>query len=562
MIRTRAIINNLSYDDLVKQRIIPDLMPFLSPDVIAIKKYSPFVYANKHPNHFASFGVLMDYIIRAGLRINLQQKVELGVDPTAEVIQSLPDHKVAEAISIMNAYETSKNMNDIARSALELTTLLMGKCDYTHEMMAKYVPTLVNIVKDIIIKWNHFAFYLSGTVKFNAEYSYGCFAGHPDVITDQSILEIKTTGSFPKMAKESCLQVLAYYAIMKPKLPSVKYVGFILPLQRTISVYDVSTWDSARYLQLLSAEGDKLGRNVFTLNLGDGLDLGRIIQQLANIDVNQTLVDMSQQVNLGGISQPGHINNIGAHISKGKNIEKTLLDFTNRYPGLPCQMFLANPRNGKRNGKTAGQIAGAANVIKSTGLLYFTHAPYVINMCANACDDKGEYWQQRILNEDLAYTVAMGGRGVVVHTGARMKHTEEDAMTIMEHMVRSALPYATETCPLLLETPCGEGTEVCRYIQDLGGFFFRFNDEERKKLGVCIDTAHIHGAGYDTLPYFQHWEKHCNVSIKLVHFNDSQVECGACVDRHAAPGEGFIGMDRMVAVAQWCEERRIPMVRE
>lgn len=223
---------------------------------------------------------------------------------------------------------------------------------------------------------------------------------------------------------------------------------------------------------------------------------------------------------------------------------------------------MGNPRTGRRDAETVKQVAEAAKVIMENGLNYFTHAPYVINMCANECDANRRYWQQEILNEELVYTAAMGGKGVVVHTGARKQRTEEEGLAIMEHMVRSALPYATETCPLLLETPCREGTEVCGQIQDLGNFFYRFTEEERKKLGLCADSCHIFAANYDPLQYMQHWEQHCPVPIKLVHFNDSAAECGSCKDRHAPPGHGHIGMKRMNEIAQWCHERNIPMVRE
>ena len=190
------------------------------------------------------------------------------------------------------------------------------------------------------------------------------------------------------------------------------------------------------------------------------------------------------------------------------------------------------------------------------------HAAYVINLSANVCDPVDGYWQQRILNEDLAFTVAMGGKGVVVHTGARKNLSEEEALNIMEHMVRSALPYATESCPLLLETCCGEGSEIVTKIEELGSFFFRFSTEERKKLGLCMDTCHSHAAGYDPLTYLQHWEQYCHTPIRLIHFNDSATPQGSHVDRHAAPGAGYIGMEKMQAIAQWAYERNIPMVRE
>ena len=128
-------------------------------------------------------------------------------------------------------------------------------------------------------------------------------------------------------------------------------------------------------------------------------------------------------------------------------------------------------------------------------------------------------------------------------------------------MVRNSLSYATESCPLLLETSCGEGTEVLTKIEELGTFFYRFSVEERKKLGVCIDTCHVFAAGYQPLSYLEHWEKYCKIPIILVHFNDSKGICGSCLDRHVYPGYGNIGV-RMIEIAKWCKSRNIQMVIE
>lgn len=171
MIRTRAIIAKLSYDDLVKQGIIPDLLPLInqSQSTIATKRYPPFVYKAKD---FASFGMLFDYIIRAGLRINLKQNVELGPDPNSNYIQNLPDKEMLEMLSCLNRYETSTNMNEIANSSLVLTSTICGRESYTKEEIQRYVPTIVNVIKEIIAKWNALGGFLNGTVKFNTEFSH------------------------------------------------------------------------------------------------------------------------------------------------------------------------------------------------------------------------------------------------------------------------------------------------------------------------------------------------------------------------------------------------------
>jgi deoxyribonuclease-4 len=402
----------------------------------------------------------------------------------------------------------------------------------TLDQIKNYIPTLVNMIKEIVNKYKYYEYYLSGTIKYNTEYKYKEFAGHPDIVTDTCVLDIKTTSSFTKMSKESCLQVLAYYALIKSQNPNIQTIGFVLPMQREIILCDVSSWDFTKYLQILS----------------DGAN---------NLIQKQTMYKFSSLLICNQNWDKSLFMNIGAHIPKGKHIATSLQEFTLKYPGCPCQMFLGNPRTGKRSAKTIDQIPEAAAVIVNSGLIYFTHASYVINLCSNKHDQDG-CWQQKYLNEDLQYTVAMGGKGVVVHTGQSTNKSVNDALSTMENMIRIALAYATEECPLLLETPCNEGTEVCGKIEELNDFFLRFSSEEQKKLGLCVDTCHVFAAGYDPLLYLQSWLKiHNDISIKLVHFNDSLGKCGSCIDRHATPGLGNIGIDKMNKIAEYCIENNM-----
>lgn len=544
MIHTRSVVEKLSYDALVKQGVIPDVYPLIqqSPTATAVKRYPPFVYKAKE---FSFFGMFWDYVVRAGLRMNLLD-VKCGVDSYTEMVQSLPDAEMLAMMAEISSYESSNNMNDIARTALTITSQLYNGKPYTQGEIQGYVPTMVNVIKELINRWKVYHAQLIGPVCFNTEYTHGQLFGHPDIVTKTCVLDIKTTTSFIKMSKEACLQVLAYYALIKPSNPDMQYIGFVLPMQREVLIYHLGNWNPSQYLQLLTSEADKLANTNIVIDELDENTKQRIIAMIM------------KQANTWEKFL------IGGHIAKKKNIADTLRWFTTvSRPGTPCQMFLRNPRTGKMSAKTPNQIVAAAQIIRETGLAYFTHAPYVINMCANVCDEKGDYWQQRMLNEDLQYTVAMGGKGVVVHTGARKLLPEAEALQIMEHMVRSALPYATESCPLLLETPCGEGTEICTTIEGLGNFFYRFTVEERKKLGLCVDSCHIFAAQYKRpLEYLQHWEKYAPVPIKLVHFNDSEGDAGCCADHHAVPGAGKIGLEKLQEVAEWCHERKIPMVRE
>lgn len=558
MIRTRTVIQHLNYRELVGRGILPDLISLLPsyPKVIAVKRYPPFVYANRS---FAYFGVLMEYVVRAGFRLHLQQPVELGVDPVTAKIPDLLEPQMIEAIESLSIYETSTNINDIVQSAQILSSIFCAEDPFSRQEIQGYVPTWVNIIRELCQGWNHFAPYLQGTVRYNVEYVQGNLAGHPDIVTDQCILDVKNTTSFSKMSEESFLQVLTYVALARN--PSIRYMGFVLPMQREIILFDVSKWDATPFLQILLDETQKLIPSQSDL-------MQRLVEALVT---GEMAIPQTYQVRpIISECRPG------GHIPKGKDIAHSLLQFATMYPGRPCQMFLSNTRTGKRDAKTAGQIPRAAEVIRQHHLQFFIHAPYMINLCSNECDEKQDFWlakptgnperdfwQQRILNNELISGVALGARGVVVHTGARKEKSEEEALNIMEHMVRTALPHATEDCKLLLETPCGEGTEITTRIEELGAFFYRFTPDERRKLGVCVDTAHVHAADYDPLEYLEHWERYVSdIPIVLIHFNDSKTPRGSRVDRHARVGTGHIGMNKMMAIAVWSQQRGIPLVQE
>ena len=68
-------------------------------------------------------------------------------------------------------------------------------------------------------------------------------------------------------------------------------------------------------------------------------------------------------------------------------------------------------------------------------------------------------------------------------------------------------------------------------------------------LGVCLDTCHLHDAGYD-LTKFDDLLKEFDEKIGLdrllvVHVNDSKNPIGAHKDRHENLGHGYIGFETL-----------------
>jgi deoxyribonuclease-4 len=163
-------------------------------------------------------------------------------------------------------------------------------------------------------------------------------------------------------------------------------------------------------------------------------------------------------------------------------------------------------------------------------------------------------------------TKAIGGRGVVVHTGTYTHCPDADvAANKMEYALRHAIQFATEECPILLETPAGEGKDIVWNIRELATFWLRFNENERKRLRICVDTCHVFAANHDPQEYLQMWtDAYGAASIGLVHFNDSRGCRGCRRDQHSyyMRDEGHIGLEKMLKVAELCANLNIPMVHE
>lgn len=411
-------------------------------------------------------------------------------------------------------YYTSNNLNAMAEAARQLVIEMYQSEPFTKENIQSYVPMLVNITKEIMNCWN--AFDLNGLVMYNSELTQRHVQGHPDILVGDTILDIKTTSSFKSMKEETYLQILSYWALSDEHTT----VGVLLPNQRKIAVADLTGFDRHSLRNLL-------------------LEVSRPVQML----------DITSSILLSSII----FTDLGSTIHKGDDLAKSVLLCN------PSQVFVSNARSGKFDRNIDADAIRAGATIKENQLRCYIHSPYIINLCNKPDPDN---YHLECLSRNLRIGQQMHAKGVVVHTGARKKTELSEALDVMEQNIRNVLKDATEMCPLMLETPCGEGTEVTTTKESLAEFLNRFSLSEKKKLRLCLDTCHVFVSGIQPIEYLNWWEKNSDVMIGLVHFNDSKTEFGSRKDRHARCGHGYIGMERMVEVYGWCVNHNIDMVTE
>jgi deoxyribonuclease-4 len=118
-----------------------------------------------------------------------------------------------------------------------------------------------------------------------------------------------------------------------------------------------------------------------------------------------------------------------------------------------------------------------------------------------------------------------------------------------------------------LETTAGQGSSLgCRF-EHLGRIFELVSQPER--LGICVDTCHIFAAGYSlgTLEEYHGTIEELDQTVglgrlRVWHLNDSCRDRGSRVDRHAAIGEGKIGLEPFRYVVNDVRFDSLPLILE
>lgn len=176
-----------------------------------------------------------------------------------------------------------------------------------------------------------------------------------------------------------------------------------------------------------------------------------------------------------------------------------------------------------------------------------SHDSYLINLCAT----KPELLQksQIAFIDELTRCELLGIPYLNFHPGSHTGRGEDDGLKVIADSINFA---HSETkgfkVSSMLEITAGQGTALGYKFEHINKIIELV--EEKNRMSVCIDTAHMFAAGYD----FRDEESYYNTmqafdeiigleKLKCFHLNDSKKELGSKVDRHEHIGKGFIGLD-------------------
>ena len=102
----------------------------------------------------------------------------------------------------------------------------------------------------------------------------------------------------------------------------------------------------------------------------------------------------------------------------------------------------------------------------------------------------------RFLQEEIRRTHAIGVRNIVLHPGAYTDKDAEYGIARIAEGLNEVLEGTKETnVNIALETMAGKGTEIGRSFEEIAAIIDKVRENNR--LTVCMDTCHMHDAGYD-----------------------------------------------------------------
>ena len=140
---------------------------------------------------------------------------------------------------------------------------------------------------------------------------------------------------------------------------------------------------------------------------------------------------------------------------------------------------------------------------------------------------------------------ALGLHYLVSHPGNYMDERASGLARNADAIAR-ALERAPGQTRLCLETTAGSGTGLGATFEELAEIIELIPGSLRDRVGVCVDTCHIHSAGYDLVNDYDAVIDRFDDTVGLdrmwvMHLNDSKTPFASRRDRHELIGEGSLG---------------------
>ncbi|WP_226583081.1 deoxyribonuclease IV [Halobacillus litoralis] len=256
---------------------------------------------------------------------------------------------------------------------------------------------------------------------------------------------------------------------------------------------------------------------------------------------------------------------IGSHVSmKGKKMLLGASEEAASYGASTFMIYTGAPQNTRRRPIEELNIEAGMEHMRANGINdIVVHAPYIINIGNTT---KPETFQLGVdfLRNEIERTESLGAKQIVLHPGSHVGQGVDKGLPKIIEGLNEVL-HKDQNVQIALETMAGKGSEIGRSFDELAKIIDGVTMNE--KLSVCMDTCHIHDAGYNVVEDFDgvldEFDKVVGLDrLKVVHVNDSKNIQGAGKDRHENIGFGHIGFEALHKVIHHPSLKDLPKILE
>ncbi len=253
---------------------------------------------------------------------------------------------------------------------------------------------------------------------------------------------------------------------------------------------------------------------------------------------------------------------LGCHLTSSKGFENMAKEAISINADT-LQFFTRNPRGGKAKDIDPQDVEKYKKMAKEYSFgKVIAHAPYTLNPCSK--EQKTRDFAYMVMEDDLKRMEHIPGNYYNFHPGSHVGQGTEAGIEMISFLLNEIITEE-QTTTVLLETMAGKGSEIGGRFEELKSIIDKIN--LKNKIGVCLDTCHVHDAGYDIAGDLDGVLKMFDDIIgldylKAIHINDSKNPIGAHKDRHEVIGAGYIGLEAFKKILTHPSLQGLPFVLE
>jgi deoxyribonuclease-4 len=255
---------------------------------------------------------------------------------------------------------------------------------------------------------------------------------------------------------------------------------------------------------------------------------------------------------------------LGAHISTAGGVTNAPAR-ADDIGATAMQIFTKQPNRWAEVVIEAGEAAAFRTALARSGVRFTNaHDSYLINLASPDAVLRAKSVES--FRHELRRCDVLGLDALVSHPGNFMDDRATGIARNADGIVQ-ALEQEPGATRLLMELTAGQGTVIGSTFEEIALLLNAIPTKVRKRVGVCLDTAHVFAAGYDLInDYDGVWARFEDIlgieALGLIHLNDSKAPLGSKKDRHELIGRGEIGSVPFGRIMRDARLAKIPKILE